>query len=142
MLADGARVGADGKLYIFGGQWDRIFAPTLPTAQKLAFALVVRVEYTEAMKSHQVALVLVDSDGKEVGIRIAGHLTSGHPPGIAEGDPVSLPLAIEPPLIPINAYGRYEWKILLDSDPAGRMPMHVIPPPNVQLASSETPPTT
>jgi hypothetical protein len=143
MLADGARAGSDGKLYIFGGQWDNVFAPVVPCTQKVAFAIVIEVDYMEALQPHQVEFVLVTEDGGEIGVRFAGQLQSGHPPLTQAGDSVAVALGIEPPPIPIPSYQRYVWKILLDGQEAGSLPMNVRPPlaiPMSPLAPNAAPP--
>jgi hypothetical protein len=139
MLADGARIGSDGKLYIFGGQWDSVFAPSVPTTQKVAFALVIEVEYSEALKPHQIEIALVNEDGADVGVRIAAQLQAGIPPLTKEGDPVVVPLAVEPPPIPLPSYQRYVWRILLDGEEKGFLPMTVRQPSIMQL-QPEVPP--
>lgn len=133
MLADGARLGQDGKLYIFGGQWDQIFSPVVPTQQKLAFALVISVGYSEALKDHQVDLVLEDEDGGDLGVKVGGVFRPGHPPLTQEGSPVTVPIAIEPPPVPIQNYGRFRWKVIIDGKLMGELPMTVRSPANMGL---------
>ncbi len=133
MLADGARSGQDGKLYIFGGQWDTVFAPTVPTMQKVAFAIVLEVGYNEALQSHSLEVVLVDEDGQDAGAKFAAQFLAGHPPLTEPGAPVMVALPVEPPPIPITNYQRYVWKILLDGEERGSLPMTVRQPVNMPL---------
>jgi len=136
MLADGARQGADGKLYIFGGQWDRIFSVTTPVTQPMmAIAMVVEVAYQEAMQDHRVEIELLNADGGEMGYRAGATFRVGHPAGIAEGSPISVPLIIERPMIVFPTHGRYEWVVELDTQIAERLPLTVAPPPGLQLAA-------
>ena len=52
MVADAAHV-ADGKMYILGGQWDRLTVAKFPAQHPaMALALVLKVEYTEALTAH------------------------------------------------------------------------------------------
>ena len=138
MLADGARHGMDGKLYIFGGQWDHVFASALPTTQKVAFALVIQVDYAEALREHRLDIVLKDADGKDLGPKVAASFRPGHPPLTEEGAQVSVALPVEPPAIPITQYGRLIWEILLDGKFAGELPMVVRPPQNTLLPFGES----
>jgi hypothetical protein len=137
MLADGVRSGVDGKLYIFGGQWDHVFASVLPTTQKVAFALVIQVDYSEALREHRLDIVLKDADGKDLGPKVAASFRPGHPPLTEVGAPVSVALPVEPPAFPINQYGRLIWEVLLDGKRAGELPMVVLPPPNAALPFNE-----
>jgi len=143
MLADGARIGQDNKLYIFGGQWDQLWTPTVPTTQKLAVALVIAVPYTDALKEHTIELILDDQDGKPIGTRIGAVFRPGHPPLTEPGSEVIVPIAMEPPPIPIPDYGRYNWRIVIDNKPAGDLPMNVrpqqFPPIFPQAAEADDP---
>lgn len=130
MLADGARQGQDGKLYIFGGQWDRIFAPTVPTTHpSMAVVLVVEVEYSEALREHHLELTLLRADGEPAGPKAIGRFNVGHPPGIEPGAPVSVPLAVEQQGIVFDAFGRFEWIVEIDGERIGRLPIAVVPIP-------------
>ena len=142
MLADGARQGQDGKLYIFGGQWDRIFAPAVPTSHPtMAVVLVLQVEYTEALKEHDLELTLRRADGEPVGPKGVARFNVGHPPGLEPGAPVSFPLTMEQQGIVFDSYGRFEWLIEVDGREMGRLPIAVaqmqsptpsaIPPPHL-----------
>jgi len=133
MLADGARQGVDGKLYIFGGQWDQLFVGSLPTTQKLAFALVIKVEYSEALADHRLVIELQDEDRNDLGANISAGFRPGHPPMTDVGSAISVPLAIEPPPVPINQHGRLVWRISIDGTEVGELPMVVRPLPNQQL---------
>jgi hypothetical protein len=136
MLADGARQGIDGKFYIFGGQWDQVFVPSVPTTQKVAFAVVIRVNYAEALENHRFDIALYNSDGIDLETRISGQFRPGHPPLTEMGSPVSVPLAIEPPPVVINQYGRLIWKVSIDGREVGELPMVVRPPLNTPLPMS------
>jgi len=137
MLADGARQGPDAKLYIFGGQWDRVFAPTTPiTHPTMTVVLVVEVAYQEAMKDHRVEIELVNADGAAMGYRAGAGFRLGHPAGIAEGSPISVPLIFDRPMVVFPAHGRYEWVVELDGEVAERIPLTVAPPPGLQFAAA------
>jgi hypothetical protein len=141
MLADGARVTSDGKLYIFGGQWDRIFVPSVPAKHPIiAIALVVELEYHEALDNHPVEVTLRDSDGKPMGPKAALNLRVGHPPGLDPGSSVFVPIALELPQIEFPRYERYEWVIEMDAAVAGRLPLTIAPPAGLPLVTPSAPP--
>jgi len=130
MLADGARVGGDGKLYIFGGQWDRLFAPSTPTTHPVvAIALVVELEYHEALADHPVQITLRDGDGSHLGPAAGMVLRVGHPAGLEPGASVFVPIGLEIQQIRFPQYARYEWVIEIDGAVAGRLPLTVAPLP-------------
>jgi hypothetical protein len=128
MLAEAART-AEGKLYVYGGQWNRVYTPIVPSTQKLAVVLVVKANYTEALTMHDLVVELVDADGHPAGVRVEGKFSVGHPPGTKVGDPAVVQMPIDVPPFQIPAYGRYEWKISVDDKPLGDLPMEVVPLP-------------
>lgn len=140
MLADGARVGGDGKLYIFGGQWDRLYAPSVPTTHPIvAIALVVELEYGEALDNHPVEITLRDADGATLGPRAMMNLRVGHPPQLERGGSVTVPIAMELPQIVFPRHGRYEWVIEIDGNVEGRLPVTVAQPPGLPLVQPAQP---
>lgn len=131
MLCDGARIGQDGKMYIFGGQWDRIQAASIPFNHPLmAIALVIKVEYHEALREHDLTATLRHADGEPAGPKVAGKFEVGHPPGLKPGAPISVPLALEIPGVSLDGYGRFEWLVEVDGAEVGRLPITVSPAPN------------
>ena len=84
MLADAARV-ADNKLYVFGGQWDRVFTHAFPAAHAgLTVVLVIEVSYAEALTDHHLRVALM-CDGKSAGAEARGLINVGHAPGTTPG---------------------------------------------------------
>lgn len=125
MLADGAHV-AGGKLYILGGQWDRIFAAAFPAQHPtMAVALVIKIEYTEALDPHRL-LVELTLDGQPQGPRAGGDVVTGHPAGQARGAPLYVPLALTFNGLTFDAPGRYEWVVTVGEDELGRLPIEVV----------------
>jgi hypothetical protein len=124
MLADGARV-ADGKLYIFGGQWDRIQVARFPAAHPaMAVVLVLKVEYSEAPKTYAFEVEL-KLDGDPVGAKAAGQMSIGHAAGLKHGAPQFAPVALPFFNLQFERPGRYDWLISIDSEPIGHIPLEV-----------------
>lgn len=125
MLADGAHV-ANGKLYILGGQWDRLAAVSFPVQHPaMAVVLVLQIEYTEAPKSYTLTVDL-SLDGQPQPARAVGHLAVGHAPGLSRGAPQYLPVALAFNNVPFPGPGRYEWVIAVDGNEMGRLPIEVV----------------
>ena len=134
MVADGAHV-AEGKLYILGGQWDRLTIARLPGQHpSMTVVLVIKVEYTEALETHRVNVELM-LDGKQQGVRATGELATGHAPTQARGAPSFVSLALPFSNVTFETQGRYEWVIDIDEHELGRLPIDV-----VQLAAPGVPP--
>ena len=127
MLADAAR-SADGKLYVFGGQWTHIYTSTLPTTQNLAIVLVIKAEYHEALVNHDLHIELVDADGQPAGCEVDGQFAVGLPPGTLVGESPMVQAPIQVPPLRLDRYGRFEWRIAIDGQHMGTIPMTVAPP--------------
>lgn len=137
MLADGAQV-AQGKLYILGGQWDRITVGSLPAQHpSLAVVIVLKVEYNEAPKNSTLGVELT-LDGKPMGVRADGQLSIGHPAGLKRGAPQFAPVAITFPNVQFERPGRYDWKVTVDGEVVGTLPLEVVQLTGLANAKSES----
>jgi hypothetical protein len=126
MLADGAQQAPGGKLYILGGQWDRLTVPNFPAQHPtLALVLVLRVEYSEALDQHQLEVELtLDGDAKEP--KAMAQFITGHAPGQVRGTPSFVPLALTFNNLVFETSGRYEWVVRADGEVCGRVPIEVV----------------
>jgi hypothetical protein len=125
MLADGAHA-AGGKLYILGGQWDRLMVAAFPAQHPtMAVVLVIKVEYGEALAAHALNIELM-LEGRSQNVRATGQIATGHPPGLARGAPSFLPLALPFTNVTFETPGRYEWVITVDDVELGRLPIDVV----------------
>jgi hypothetical protein len=124
MLADAARV-ADSKLYVFGGQWDRIYTHSFPTAHAgLTVVLVFEVSYSEALTDHHLRVALM-RDGEPAGAEARGVINVGHAPGSTLGAPAYVPLALPFEQVLFTEPGRYEWVVTINDEPLGAIPLEV-----------------
>lgn len=124
MLADGAHV-ANGKLYVLGGQWDRLTVAAFPAHHpSMTVALVLQVEYTEAPKSYTLTVELT-LDGRPESVKAVARFAIGHAPVQARGAPQFAPIAIPFNNVPFGGPGRYEWIISVDDQELGRLPIEV-----------------
>ena len=125
MLADGAhQVG--GKLYVLGGQWDRLAVSNFPAQHPtLAVVLVLKVEYSEALDRHNLNVQLT-LDGQPLDAKAAGDLITGHAPGQARGAPSFVPMALTFNNLVFETPGRYEWVVAVDKAELARVPIEVV----------------
>lgn len=125
MLADAAHT-CGSKLYILGGQWDRLMVATFPAQHpSMALVLVIKIEYTEAPNTYQLGVELT-LDGQPLGVKATGPMAIGHSPGQVHGAPQFAPLAIPFYNVTFSAPGRYEWVITVSETELGRVPLEVI----------------
>ena len=86
ILADAAETVA-GKLYMIGGGWDRlIIHQSFPHRQKVAIAVAIRVPWSMTNEKHTLRLVVITTDGQELG-GIDAQFEAGRPAGGAVGQP-------------------------------------------------------
>jgi hypothetical protein len=124
MLADAAHV-AGGKLYVLGGQWDRLSVAAFPAQHpSMAVVLVLQVEYTEAPKSYTLTVELM-LDGQPEEAKATAQIAIGHAPVQARGAPQFVPFAIPFNNVTFGGPGRYEWVIAVDGAELGRLPIEV-----------------
>ena len=124
MLADAARV-ADNKLYVFGGQWDRLYTHSFPaTHAGLTVVLVIEVSYAEALTDHHLRVALM-RDGEPMGPEARGLINVGHAPGTTPGAPSYVPIALPFEQIVFATTGRFEWVVTLNDEPMGVIPLEV-----------------
>lgn len=142
MLADAAHL-AQGKLYVLGGQWDRIAASQIPARHPtMAVVLVFKVEYTEALSTMSMNVELM-LDGDPVGPKAIGQLSVGHAPGLKRGAPQFTPAAITFNNVQFDKAARYEWVVSVDDKVLGHIPLDVVRNMTIQVpaAGSGTPPS-
>jgi hypothetical protein len=126
MLADGAQQAPSGKLYVLGGQWDRLTVPNFPAQHPtLAIVLVLRVEYSEALDQHQLEVELT-LDGAAKDSKATAQFVTGHAPGQVRGTPSFVPLALTFNNLVFEMPGRYEWVVRADGEVCGRVPIEVV----------------
>jgi hypothetical protein len=131
LLADAARV-ESGKLYVFGGGWDRINAISFPTTHpSMAVAVILQVEYDEALAEHLVEIGLM-KDGRVAGPVQQMSLNVGHSPGMTRGAPTFVPLSFTYYELPFAEPGRYEWVLSIDQQVRRPHPMELsrVPQPS------------
>lgn len=120
LLADSAQA-VNGKLYILGGGW----SVTGPQPGPSALALKIEVPWNEANRKHEWRATLEDQDGTAVTVptpagdqpvEVGGEFEVGRPPGVIEGTPLDLPIAVNIGPLPLQPGGRYCWRLQIDDE--------------------------
>lgn len=119
MLCDHAQV-AEGKLYIIGGGW----SVTGPGQNPSAIAMKIDVPWDRTNKPIRMLLRLLGQDGEPVvtdaavpqPIEIHGQFEVGRPPGLKQGTPIDMPVAINLPPLPLAPGQRFTWELELDGE--------------------------
>src|SRR4051812_8579026 len=99
LLADRAEA-VNGKLYMMGGAWDRIFLPNLQQPHPLSLAIALCVPWNATNVQHQLTISIEDTDSQPVGFRAEMTFAAGRPPWLEQGDAQRVMLAV--PMVPVN----------------------------------------
>src|SRR6202041_3265062 len=120
LLCDAAQV-SDGKLYILGGGWSMTGPDPVPSA----VALKIDVDWHEAETSHHWEPFPEDADGRPVvmeaaeatqPVEVRGEFTVSQPPGIPEGSPIDVALAVNLGPLPLAPGTRFAGRLMVDGE--------------------------
>jgi hypothetical protein len=124
LLSDAATV-REGLLHILGGGITRINRPSFPAPLGVALALRVMVHPTEANKTHQLTVYLLDEDGDQLAeVRIEFGIND--PSALDVGEEASLALPIGLHNVAIPDAGSYSFELLIDDIHQRTVPFRAI----------------
>ncbi len=131
VLADYAMVDQRGKLSVLG-MFQHVWVPAFPTVHPRTHLVIrVRGRRTE-IGSHDIKIRFVNQDDREL-LRGDGTVQFGEPPaGITEMEAGAV-LVFD---VPLPAAGPYWFEILLDGEPAARVPLQAQLAPGAPKADS------
>ncbi|MGI9020093.1 MAG: DUF6941 family protein [Solirubrobacterales bacterium] len=133
-LADKAEA-LNGKLYVMGGGWDRIFMPQLPGPLPIpiSVAISILVPWNLTNRRFKFVLELTDADGNRVALTPEQDVFTvdfevGRPPGLTPGTPqrTVLTLTLNPGL-QFEKEGRYSFHGTIDGAELKRVNFDLMP---------------
>ena len=97
--------------------WSMTSSPTAPSA----LLLFIKVPWGETNVKHQIALSLVDGDGRpalmnDEPVHVEIEFEAGRPPGLVRGQSIDWAHALNLPPLELRP-GRYVWRLTLDGEP-------------------------
>ncbi|MGI8333497.1 DUF6941 family protein [Actinomadura scrupuli] len=140
ILCDSAAT-ADGKLFLQGGGWNSISAPTFPFVQsRIGLGIIVGIPYTATNENHSFELRLLHEDGeplslapagapealKEQMTQLTGKFNMGRPPTLQPGDAQPMPLAMNFDQVLFPAPGKYTFELSIDGSERGNYAFRVL----------------
>lgn len=128
VLADCANVSQDGKINIMG-IFEFIRTNKLPVVHpQMQFVLVLKGDSADANREHRLTIELIDEDGRKI-FGMDGTMNFGLPP---QGQGVHLNQIIQINNIRFERAGRYDFKIIVNNEVRGSVPLSIIERPSDQ----------
>ncbi len=124
ILADKAEA-VNGKLYMMGGGWDRLYVVDFAQPQRISIGLAIIVPWNATNANHTLSIRAETQDGSELA---AFTLTfkAGRSPELGQGDAQRIPLGLEL-LAPLPGPGTYVIKAFIHDQEEGRVVFHAMP---------------
>lgn len=121
LLADHAEA-VNGKLYVTGGCWDRLFAAQLPTQHPhLSLAACILVPWNSTNQKHSIEVKLTDEDGHDVLPQpFTAQFEVGRPPGVPAGSDITTLFVINFNALSLPKTGRYAFTFSVGGEELGR----------------------
>lgn len=132
ILADRAEV-VNGKLYVMGGAWDRIFAQDLQVPSMISLAIGILVPWLATNQQHAARIVVEDEDGASVGFQADVGFNTGRPAGAEVGETQRVILALPSVSLTFPRYGRFYVQAYINGTQAKRVAFQVASPSAVGL---------
>lgn len=135
-LADHAEA-VNGKLYVVGGAWDRLYTANLPAHHAhLSLSAVIKIPWTATNQRHGIVVDLVDADGHSaLPQKMEGDFEAGRPPGMRPGDDSTFVFVANVNGMQLEKEGQYEFVLSIDGAVAGKAPfrLQVLQPAPITL---------
>jgi hypothetical protein len=138
-------------LYISGAGIDRAIVPpgtAGPWPISVAIGLLVAVPWTSTNQQHIVRITLIDADGHSVRVptgpdseddlKAEAAFNVGRPPELGIGEDQTVSLAVNMPMLPMNALGQYKFIIELDGSAEVELPYRLTTPPGMTVGIGPT----
>ncbi len=92
MLADWAEA-LNGKLYVGGGGFDRIYVTTFDQPIRFFFAAILSVPWARTNERIEIRVWVETADAEETGFEVRGQMVAGRPPGARQGQDATVAFA-------------------------------------------------
>ncbi|HYU21171.1 MAG TPA: hypothetical protein VEQ11_20985 [Chloroflexota bacterium] len=133
ILADHAEA-VNGKLYLMGGGWDRIFVSDFNKSVDIAFALGVLVPWNATNMRHTIQITIEDLDRKQpVPFNLSAGFVTGRPPSITEGETQRALLALSDVSVKFDEPGAYQAIARIVGGHERRVEFRLVALPTVQI---------
>lgn len=127
MLCDAATA-VDGKLFVLGGGWDRIWVPTVPIVHPMIqIAIRLLVPWAETNEDIKLVVGVEDEDGSKYSPWPLAEMDfqMGRPPGVPRGTDLPFAAALTIRNLELRNYGTYTFVMYTGDRCIARTAFHV-----------------
>ena len=130
ILADRAE-SLNGKVYMMGGGWDRLYVPDFAQPQSISIAVGILVPWNATNQNHSLTGRIEDDDGQEI-TNWSLSFNAGRPPLLVTGQQQRVILAFQVAII-LPGLGTYAVIALINDNESKRAAFYaqLLPPPPV-----------
>jgi hypothetical protein len=137
ILADHAEA-VNGKLYLMGGGWDRIFVPSFNQPVLISFAIGVLVPWNATNIRHTIQITIEDLDRKRpIDFNLSAGFVTGRPPTIIEGETQRTMLAVQRAPVQFKEPGAYQAVARIVGGHDRRVGFRLVAVPTVQIQAPQ-----
>ena len=137
ILADRAEA-VNGKLYMMGGGWDRMWVADFAQPQSISMALGILVPWNATNQLHKLMIRVESQDAIELAT-LGLNFNTGRPPTLGQAESQRITLAFQA-AIPLPGPGAYVIKALINDVESKQTVFYVQPLPTPPVVV--TPPST
>lgn len=111
----------NGKAYVNGGFWDRIFQVAYPAVITVSLVAVLQVPADAYLVDHRFAIEMEDAKGNKLtSLKIEGDFRVGASPALEPGEPSIVPVAVSLIGLSIERAGDYWFVLSVNGDELDR----------------------
>lgn len=116
----------NGKAYINGGFFDRVFDASYPLQISIAVVALIKVSSEEYLRDHRFAVELEDARGEKLDLRIEGDFRVAPSPQAKPGESAVMPLAIPLNGLSLERAGDYSFVLSINGREIARYELHAM----------------
>jgi hypothetical protein len=126
LLADRAEA-LNGKLYMMGGAWDRLFLHDLTAPTLISLAVGVLVPWNQTNIQHQLTVAIEDQDGNPIdSFRMEAGFAAGRPPFAEQGERQRVILALPAVPVQLPRFGTYVLRADIQGQDSKRLEFRAV----------------
>ena len=116
----------NGKVYVNGGFFDRVYYPVFPMPLSIAVVSLIKVSPERFQRDYQFIIQMEEADASQPIVRIEGNLRAVPSPDSEPGEPSLVPLAVPLTGLSLPRADEYWFVLYLNNNEAARYRMRAV----------------